>query len=114
MQLHLCRNDRDANFATGTSGKRSFHSADLYWTLIYHFVLACYQERLAHGWTYEEWEKVKTQDVMLGRVGTPTEIANAAVFFASDDSSYCTGTSLMVDGGAAACTVMQKSVEREG
>jgi NAD(P)-dependent dehydrogenase (short-subunit alcohol dehydrogenase family) len=66
------------------------------------------QERKEHGWTYEEWENLKTQDVMLGRVGTPMEIANAAVFFASDESSYCTGTHLMVDGGAAACTVMQK------
>lgn len=66
------------------------------------------QERKDHGWTYEEWEALKTQDVMLGRVGTALEIANAAVFFASDESSYCTGTSLMVDGGAAACTVMQK------
>jgi NAD(P)-dependent dehydrogenase (short-subunit alcohol dehydrogenase family) len=66
------------------------------------------QEREDHGWSYEEWEALKTQDVMLGRVGTPWEIANAAVFFASDESSYCTGTHLMVDGGAAACTVMQK------
>jgi len=67
------------------------------------------QERKEHGWTYEEWEALKTQDVMLGRVGTPQEIANSAVFFGSDESSYCTGTTLMVDGGAAACTVMQKS-----
>ena len=66
------------------------------------------QEREEHGWTYEEWEAQKTANVMLGRVGTPMEIANAAVFFASDESSYCTGTHLMVDGGAAACTVMQK------
>lgn len=66
------------------------------------------QERKEHGWSYEEWEAQKVADVMLGRVGTPIEIANAAVFFASDESSYCTGTHLMVDGGAAACTVMPK------
>ena len=66
------------------------------------------RERLEHGWNYDEWEKLKTQDVMLGRVGTPVEIANAAVFFGSDESSYCTGTHLSVDGGAAACTVMQR------
>jgi len=65
-------------------------------------------ERKEHGWSYDEWEAQKVADVMLGRVGTPMEIANAAVFFASDESSYCTGTHLMVDGGAAACTVMQK------
>lgn len=67
------------------------------------------EERQEHGWSYEEWEALKTQDVMLGRVGTPLEIAHAAVFLAnSHESSYITGISLMVDGGAAACTVMQK------
>jgi NAD(P)-dependent dehydrogenase (short-subunit alcohol dehydrogenase family) len=36
-----------------------------------------------------------------GRLGTPTEIAKAVVFPASDDSSYITGTELFVDGGMA-------------
>lgn len=66
------------------------------------------REREEHGWAYDEWESLKTQDVMLGRVGTAVEVASTAVFFASDESSYCTGTHLMVDGGAAACTVMRK------
>ena len=39
--------------------------------------------------------------VPIGRVGTPEEVANAAVFLASDDSSYITGMELFVDGGAA-------------
>jgi NAD(P)-dependent dehydrogenase (short-subunit alcohol dehydrogenase family) len=39
--------------------------------------------------------------VPMGRFGTPDEIARAAVFLASDDSSFVTATELFVDGGAA-------------
>jgi NAD(P)-dependent dehydrogenase (short-subunit alcohol dehydrogenase family) len=39
--------------------------------------------------------------VPLGRLGLPDEIAKAAVFLASDDSSFVTGTELFVDGGFA-------------
>ena len=34
-----------------------------------------------------------------GRYGTPEEVAAAAVFFASEQSSWCTGSSLILDGG---------------
>jgi NAD(P)-dependent dehydrogenase (short-subunit alcohol dehydrogenase family) len=37
----------------------------------------------------------------MNRLGTPDEIAKAAVFLASDDSSYITGIELFVDGGTA-------------
>jgi NAD(P)-dependent dehydrogenase (short-subunit alcohol dehydrogenase family) len=39
--------------------------------------------------------------VPLGRVGDPDEIAKAAVFLASDDSSFVTGVELFADGGMA-------------
>jgi hypothetical protein len=35
----------------------------------------------------------------LGRQGTPAEVAQAAVFLASDDSRFVTGADLFVDGG---------------
>jgi 2-keto-3-deoxy-L-fuconate dehydrogenase len=35
----------------------------------------------------------------MGRIGKPEEVARAALFLASDDSSFVTGTLLFVDGG---------------
>lgn len=35
----------------------------------------------------------------IARMGRPEEIAAAALFFASDESAFCTGASLVVDGG---------------
>ena len=37
--------------------------------------------------------------IPLGRLGTPRDVANAALFLASDDAEYITGTTIVVDGG---------------
>jgi len=41
-------------------------------------------------------------DRPLNRVGTPVDIANAVLFFASDMSTWVTGVHLVVDGGGIA------------
>ena len=49
----------------------------------------------------------------LGRVGEPEDIANAALFLASDEASWITGTVLIVDGGLLAGSY-QMTLELEG
>jgi uncharacterized membrane protein (Fun14 family) len=48
----------------------------------------------------EQFKKSVLNNVPLGRVGNPDEIAKAVAFLASDDSSYITGIELFVDGGS--------------
>jgi NAD(P)-dependent dehydrogenase (short-subunit alcohol dehydrogenase family) len=45
--------------------------------------------------------KRMTSTVPMGRMGEPDEVAKAALFLASDDSSFITGIELFVDGGRA-------------
>ena len=56
----------------------------------------------------EGFEEVDTQafyaSLPLGRIGQPTETARMAVFLASDESSYSTGSEFVIDGGMTAGT----------
>src|SRR6266481_2751211 len=51
--------------------------------------------------TGQERLKSISSTLPLGRLGKPEEIAKAAVFLASEDSSFITGVELFVDGGFA-------------
>ena len=47
----------------------------------------------------EKARELMRQRQPLGRLGEPDEIAMAAVYLASDESKFITGTSLIIDGG---------------
>lgn len=50
--------------------------------------------------TPENRDKFLT-NVPLGRLCTPSDVANACLFFASDESAFVTGINMEVDGGRA-------------
>jgi NAD(P)-dependent dehydrogenase (short-subunit alcohol dehydrogenase family) len=49
-----------------------------------------------------EWHEAQLATVMLGRLGRPEDVVNAALFLASDEASWVTGIDLRVDGGMVA------------
>jgi len=53
------------------------------------------------GMSWDEYE-VGAADRPLGRIGVAEDIANAVLYLASDESSFVTGESLVVDGGGVA------------
>ncbi|MCS2148007.1 SDR family oxidoreductase [Scandinavium manionii] len=55
--------------------------------------------KLGNGVAEEKLREGIRQLVPIGRLGTSSELAKAAVFLASDESAYIVGTDLLVDGG---------------
>ncbi|KAI9709293.1 MAG: hypothetical protein M1820_003413 [Bogoriella megaspora] len=51
------------------------------------------------GGDYDGFRATRDKQVPMGKMGTAWDVANAALFFASDEASYVTGQELVVDGG---------------
>lgn len=103
---------REIDFAAGPYG--TFKAALIHYTQGLAYQLAAKGIRansVSPGNTFFEggvWDQIKTGNPDLyktalalnptGRMGTPQEMANAAVFLASPAASFITGTNLVVDG----------------
>ncbi|CCF43228.1 oxidoreductase ucpA [Colletotrichum higginsianum] len=53
---------------------------------------------------YEAFRKMRDDQVPMGRMGDAWDVANAAVFLASDEARYITGQKIVVDGGITSST----------
>jgi NAD(P)-dependent dehydrogenase (short-subunit alcohol dehydrogenase family) len=55
-----------------------------------------------HLYLNEKHKRSRENQIPLGRWGEPSEIAAGILFFLSDDASYITGSSIVIDGGVTA------------
>jgi len=54
------------------------------------------------GMDRDAFYRRRHEQVPMGRMGEAWDVANAALFLASDESKYITGTEILVDGGLCA------------
>lgn len=64
----------------------------------------------AHLWSQPKIRRQFESEIPLGRIALPSDVATSALFLASDDSSYITGHTILVDGGAQAGSVRVPSL----
>lgn len=57
-------------------------------------------------------EKSLAQSTPVGKIGSPNDVAEAAAFLASPDSSFITGTSIIVDGGFRLVNEMDQVIDQ--
>lgn len=60
------------------------------------------ETKLKKGETFEEMIPIWTELYPLRRIGKPMDIANGCLYLASDEASWVTGTTLVIDGGLTA------------
>lgn len=56
---------------------------------------------ISHAWDMDKFRKRARESIPLGRGGEPDEVVGAALYLASDASSYTTGAVIKIDGGTA-------------
>ena len=86
--------DRDALWASWSAGRARSHPGDMNTPMVRApGVIAAY------GGSAEEMIRRRYEQCPIGRMGDAWDVAYAALFLASDEAKYITGTELVVDRG---------------